>query len=84
MAEIKTPEPTRPSFEVGDQVRHPLFGIGTVLYKYGEGDSMKLDIVFAEEGQKKLLVKFANLKRITDPTAEGESQAPPAPGEQKA
>ncbi len=84
MAEIKTPDPARPSFEVGDQVRHSLFGIGTVLYKYGEGDSMKLDIVFAEEGQKKLLVKYAGLRRITDPTAEGDTQGSPAPGEQKA
>ena len=70
MADIQTNEPSASPFEVGDQVRHPKFGIGTVLYKYGEGDSTKVDVVFAEEGQKKLLVKYAGLKKVTDPTAE--------------
>lgn len=81
MAEVKTTEPNPAlTFEVGDQVRHPQFGIGTVLYKYGDGDQAKLDIVFAEEGQKKLLVKYAKLKKVTDPGTETPAAgSPPAP-----
>jgi len=79
MAEIKTTEP-KVEFEVGDQVRHPQFGIGTVLYKYGEGENLKLDIVFAEEGQKKILVKYAKMKKVTDPTADAAQGAAGADG----
>lgn len=78
MAEIKTAEPKYP-FEVGDQVHHPQFGIGTVLYKYGEGEATKLDVVFAEEGQKKLLAKYAKLRKVTDPTAEATADTPAEP-----
>jgi len=83
MADIQSNEPVS-TFEVGDQVRHPKFGIGTVLYKYGEGDGTKLDVVFAEEGQKKLLVKHANLKKVVDPTAEAEPSMDLGPEDEKA
>ncbi len=72
MADVRNTGSKSATFEVGDQVRHPQFGIGTVLYKYGEGDNTKLDVVFAEEGQKKLLVKQAGLSKVTDPSAEAE------------
>ena len=81
MADVKSTESNVPNFEVGDQVRHPKFGIGTILYKYGEGENTKLDVVFAEEGQKKLLLKLAKLKKVTDPTAESEPEMELGPGE---
>jgi len=52
--------------EIGDQVKHPKFGIGTVLYKSGTGERAKAIVVFPEEGQKKLLLKYAKLKRIKE------------------
>lgn len=51
-------------FEVGDQVKHPKWGIGSILFKSGTADNAKVVVVFAEEGQKKLLVKKAKLKRV--------------------
>jgi len=51
-------------FEVGDQVKHPKWGVGTILFKSGTGANAKVVVVFPEEGQKKLLVKKARLKKV--------------------
>ena len=53
----------RDKIDVGDKVRHPEFGSGTVLHKVGEGDETKLTVAFESAGQKKLLAKYANLTR---------------------
>ena len=59
--------PSDDEIEIGDQVKHPKFGMGTVLYKSGTGDRAKAIVVFPEEGQKKLLLKYAKLKKIKEP-----------------
>lgn len=83
MSEIQ-PTPSSPGFEVGDQVRHPKFGLGTILYKSGEGDGLKLDVMFAEEGQKKLLVKYAGLKKVSYVSPDDENEAEgESPGDSK-
>ena len=51
-------------FEVGDQVKHPKWGVGTILFKSGSGENAKVIVVFPEEGQKKLLVKKSRLKKV--------------------
>jgi DNA helicase-2/ATP-dependent DNA helicase PcrA len=51
-------------YEVGDQVKHPKWGVGTILFKSGSGGNAKVVVVFPEEGQKKLLVKKARLKKV--------------------
>ncbi|MCD6386452.1 DUF3553 domain-containing protein [Candidatus Sumerlaeota bacterium] len=56
----KSPE----EIEIGDLVRHPKWGEGTVLSKTGRGEEAKLVVVFPEAGQKKLLVKYARLKKV--------------------
>jgi DNA helicase-2/ATP-dependent DNA helicase PcrA len=47
-------------------VKHPKWGIGTILYKTGSGNRTKLIVIFPEEGQKKLLMKYAKLKKIKE------------------
>jgi hypothetical protein len=54
------------TFEVGDQVRHSKWGVGSILFKSGSADSAKAIVVFPEEGQKKLMLKYAKLERIQD------------------
>ncbi len=55
------------SYDIGDKVKHPKFGQGTVTLRQGEGDTEKLTIKFSGEvGEKKLMVKFANLKRLQE------------------
>ncbi len=51
-------------FSVGDMVQHNLFGIGTIIVLSGSGENQKVGIEFKDGLKKKLIVKYANLKRI--------------------
>jgi len=46
----------------GLRVRHPIFGVGTVLAVIGSGDAQKLRIQFERAGVKTIVVRFANLE----------------------
>ena len=48
----------------GQRVMHAKYGEGTVLVREGDGDDAKLTVLFARHGVKKLMEKFASLKRI--------------------
>ena len=50
--------------EIGDQVKHAKWGVGTVLFRSGTGDNAKAIVVFPDEGQKKLMLKYAKLKKV--------------------
>lgn len=51
-------------FPLGSQVKHPKFGIGTVLRNEGEGDDLKLTVSFPQYGLKKLVEKIADLEKV--------------------
>jgi DNA helicase-2/ATP-dependent DNA helicase PcrA len=48
----------------GQRVRHAKYGEGTVLLREGDGEDAKLTVHFSTHGVKKLMEKFANLKKI--------------------
>ncbi len=48
----------------GQHVLHAKYGEGTVLVREGDGEDAKLTVLFARHGVKKLMEKFANLKKI--------------------
>jgi DNA helicase-2/ATP-dependent DNA helicase PcrA len=48
----------------GVRVRHPLFGIGTVLRREGGGEDLKLTVSFPAVGAKKLVARFAGLELV--------------------
>lgn len=50
--------------EIGDQVKHPKWGVGTVLFRSGMGNNAKAIVVFPEEGQIKLMLKYAKMKKV--------------------
>ena len=50
--------------EVGNWVEHEKFGRGTVLSIEGVGGDAKLTIKFQNEGERKILLKFARLKNL--------------------
>ena len=52
-----------PRWRQGSKVRHPKYGIGTVLDSEGEGDDTKLTISFPGYGRKKLVERFASLEK---------------------
>jgi DNA helicase-2/ATP-dependent DNA helicase PcrA len=48
----------------GIRVRHPLFGVGTVLRCEGSGDDLKLTVSFAGIGAKRLVARYAGLELL--------------------
>jgi DNA helicase-2/ATP-dependent DNA helicase PcrA len=48
----------------GSRVRHPLFGVGTVVRREGAGDEMKLTVSFLGIGAKKLVARYAGLELL--------------------
>ncbi len=46
-------------YGVGTQVWHQHFGRGVVQKREGQGEELKLTVIFRDHGVKKLLVKFA-------------------------
>ncbi len=53
----------RKKYALGSVVVHPRFGRGTVVRREGEGDQAKLTVSFPGYGLKKILQKFADLKK---------------------
>jgi len=54
---LSGPEELRP----GRRVRHPLFGVGTVLRNEGRGDGLKVTVSFPGLGPKCLMARYAGL-----------------------
>ncbi len=57
------PPPPRRAVRSGMTVQHPKYGIGTVVRREGEGDDAKITVNFPRFGLKKLVEKYAGLKR---------------------
>jgi DNA helicase-2/ATP-dependent DNA helicase PcrA len=56
------PRPTAPR-KTGTTVDHPKYGRGTIVRREGEGEDAKLTVSFPGYGLKKLVEKYAGLKR---------------------
>jgi len=50
-------------WKLGAQVRHPKFGLGTILNCEGEGEDAKLTVSFPGYGQKKFVERYAALEK---------------------
>jgi DNA helicase-2/ATP-dependent DNA helicase PcrA len=55
--------PPRKSARTGMTVEHPKYGTGTVVRREGEGEDAKITVSFPRYGLKKLVEKYAGLKR---------------------
>jgi DNA helicase-2/ATP-dependent DNA helicase PcrA len=51
-------------YGVGTQVHHQHFGRGVVQKREGNGDQLKLTVVFRDHGIKKVLAKFAPMQPL--------------------
>jgi DNA helicase-2/ATP-dependent DNA helicase PcrA len=49
-------------YTLGQRVKHPKFGEGTVLSFDGDGDRTRVEIRFSEAGTKWLMLSYANLQ----------------------
>ncbi|MGE0452927.1 MAG: ATP-dependent helicase [Vicinamibacteria bacterium] len=59
---VVVPEADGLALRPGLRVRHPLFGVGTVLRTEGTGPDMKLTVAFAGVGAKRLVARYAGLE----------------------
>jgi DNA helicase-2/ATP-dependent DNA helicase PcrA len=57
------PPAPRKTARTGMTVEHPKYGTGTVVKREGEGDDAKITVNFPRYGLKKLVEKYAGLKR---------------------
>jgi DNA helicase-2/ATP-dependent DNA helicase PcrA len=59
------PQPVAPSrrARAGMTVEHPKYGTGTVVRREGDGEDAKITVSFPRYGLKKLVEKYAGLKR---------------------
>jgi DNA helicase II / ATP-dependent DNA helicase PcrA len=60
---LTPPQPPRKGARTGMTVQHPKYGTGTVVRREGEGDDAKITVNFPGHGLKKLVEKYAGLKR---------------------
>ena len=59
---VPQPPPRKKGIRAGSAVRHPKYGLGTVLRREGEGDDAKLTVSFPGYGLKKLIEKYAGIQ----------------------
>lgn len=59
----KAPPAQPRRIRAGMMVEHPTYGTGMVLRREGEGDNAKITVSFPRHGLKKLVEKYAKLKR---------------------
>lgn len=52
------------AYGVGTQVHHQHFGRGVVQKREGEGEQLKLTVLFRDHGSKKILAKFAPMQPL--------------------
>jgi len=57
------PAAARKGARTGMVVEHPKYGTGTVVRREGDGDDAKITVNFPRYGLKKLIEKYAGLKR---------------------
>ena len=50
-------------FKIGDSVEHAIFGVGIIKALSGAGENQRVGVVFKDGLKKKLIVKYANLKK---------------------
>ncbi len=62
--EVKRTVTVFDDFKVGDMVKHAIFGLGKIMALSGSGENQRVGVVFKDGIKKKLIVKFAKLKKV--------------------
>jgi DNA helicase-2/ATP-dependent DNA helicase PcrA len=62
--EVKRTVTVFDDFRVGDLVEHAIFGVGKIMALSGSGENQRVGVVFKDGIKKKLIVKFAKLKKV--------------------
>ena len=59
------PKSSGGTFELGNKVNHPKWGVGVVVKVEGKGEDQQLTVAFPDQGLKVLLAKYAPLTLVT-------------------
>ncbi|MCL2090772.1 MAG: DNA helicase PcrA [Micrococcales bacterium] len=59
-----TPRPDVPSLDLGDQVTHDAYGLGTVIALEGAGHNAVAKIDFGSAGTKRLILRYAPVTKL--------------------
>jgi len=62
--EVKRTVTVFDDFRVGDLVEHAIFGVGKIMALSGSGENQRVGVLFKDGIKKKLIVKFAKLKKV--------------------
>lgn len=65
-ADIPAPASFTLDFAVGDKVRAPKYGIGTVKSIHNGGADFEVEVSFGEKGVRKFMARLSKLKKITE------------------
>ena len=52
-------------FKVDDMVEHSIFGVGKIMVLSGSGENQRVGVIFKDGTKKKLIVKYANLTKVS-------------------
>ncbi len=63
-ADLEFDQRPEPRIATGRRVRHPTLGRGVVVDLEGEGETMKLTVLFDTAGKRKLVAKYASLELL--------------------
>jgi DNA helicase-2/ATP-dependent DNA helicase PcrA len=58
------PSNSNNGLQKGHKVRHPTFGVGSVFSLEGDGDNLKVSVLFSDKSIKKFVAKYARLERV--------------------
>jgi len=61
---VKYSKDTHQQFHVGDRVRHPIFGVGTVVNCTNTGEDLRIIVEFEDGNWRKFVAKFAKLEKM--------------------
>jgi len=64
LSNLRSPDGPLDGWRIGMKVKHPMFGVGIIKEKAGNGDDIKLTINFKDAGTRKLALKYAALTPI--------------------
>jgi DNA helicase-2/ATP-dependent DNA helicase PcrA len=65
LSKLKKPQSQTMQLSVGERVSHDTFGLGTVVAVNGEGDRAEATIDFGSAGEKRLLLRYAPVEKLS-------------------
>jgi DNA helicase-2/ATP-dependent DNA helicase PcrA len=60
----KSPSHNTGGLQKGNKVRHPTFGVGSIFELEGDGESLKVSVLFTDKSIRKFVAKYARLERL--------------------